>query len=188
MQQILESNTLLDEALKTELDAGADALAAGKIEAARETADSLLTKAGNTYEVLQFAGVVALSENRANIAADYFKRALSVCRVPLKMARTWHGLGIALNQMGDQNQACDAFARAVQAHPGNLVSILEWANTLGAMNRLVEAEAILRKAMSRFPDDTRIPIMLGNILTAQNRQADALQIYDNVLEKHSDSA
>jgi Flp pilus assembly protein TadD len=188
MQQILRSPTPLDPNLKAQLDAATDALAAGNIQAASEAAQSLLAKAPDDYQVVQFAGVVALAENQPKIATGYFQHALSICRLPIDMARTWHGLGIALYQTGDHNQACDAFARAAQSHAGNLISILEWTNTLAVMNRHGEAEAILRKTMSRFPTDTRIPIMLGNILTAQNRQADALQIYDNVLEKQPDSA
>ncbi|MDE2091839.1 MAG: sulfotransferase, partial [Gammaproteobacteria bacterium] len=183
MQQTLKSANPLEAILKKELDAGADALAAGNMQAASEAANALLAKAPDNYQVLQFAGVVALAENHPPIAASHFRRALPLCRAPLELARTWHSLGIALFQMGDHNQACDAFSRAAQAHPGNLISILDWANTLMVMNRHGEAEAILRKAMTRFPDDTRIPIMLGNILTAQNRQVDALQIYDTVLEK-----
>ena len=167
---------------------GADALAAGNLQSAAETAQSLLAKAPDDYQVLQFAGVTALAENRPQIAAGHFKHALSVCRAPLEMARTWHGLGLALFQMGDQNQACEAFARAAQAHPGNLVSIIEWTNTLMVMNRHGEAETILRKSMARFPDDTRLPIMLGNILTAQNRQFDALRIYEEVLKKHPEAS
>ncbi len=189
MQQTLRTETPADAGLKKELDSAADALAAGNIQTAVEAAQALLTKAPENYQVLQFAGVAALAQNRPQIAVSHFRHALSVCQAgPLALARTWHALGLALFQMDDQNQACEAFARAAQSHPGNLVSILEWTNTLMVMNRHGEAETILRKAITRFPDDTRLPIMLGNILTSQNRQTDALLIYDDVIAKQPDSS
>ncbi|MGH8415112.1 MAG: tetratricopeptide repeat-containing sulfotransferase family protein, partial [Gammaproteobacteria bacterium] len=187
MQQIFQPSAPGDAALKTELDAAADTLAAGNLRDAREAMDSLLTKAPGDYKVLQLAGTLALSENRGKQAADYFRGALSVSRLSLETSRSLHGLGLAFAQMGDFAQASEAFARAVQAHPGNLVSLLKWAEALGALNRNSEAETMLRNALPRFSDDPRISIVLGNILTAQNRQADALHIYDGVIEKYPDS-
>jgi Flp pilus assembly protein TadD len=196
MQSVQQNNVAL-AALKPEMDEAADALAAGDLVHAAATVKSLLTKAPSEYRVLQLAATVALGQDQAAVAADYFRRALSVCRMPLDAARTLHGLGLALRTMNDFNSACEAFKRASQANKGNLISVLEWAKTLGqiattdildAAEKRAEAESILRDAMGKFPEDPRPPTELGITLLNDNRQDEAIALFDTVLSKHPDFA
>jgi tetratricopeptide (TPR) repeat protein len=196
MQSVSQNNSALS-ALKPELDEAADALTAGNLAHAVATTKSLLTKAPSEYKVLQLAATVELARNQPVPAADYYRRALSVCRMPLDAARTLHGLGIALRANGDLAAACEAFKRASQTNKGNLLSILEWAKTLtqlaaaeilnGAEKR-AEAERILRDAIRNFPEDPRPPTELGVVLIAANRQAEALALFDEVLAKNPEFA
>lgn len=191
MQSVQQNNVAL-AALKPEMDEAADALAAGDLVHAAATVKSLLTKAPSEYRVLQLAATVALGQDQAAVAADYFRRALSVCRMPLDAARTLHGLGLALRTMNDFNSACEAFKRASHANRENLISILEWAKTLGqvaatdileASEKRAEAERILRDAMNTFPDDPRPRTELGITLLNDGRQSEALAMFDAALEK-----
>lgn len=195
--QTAQQNSGAVSALKPEMDEAADALEAGNLTAAAAAVKSLLTKAPSDYRVLQLAGTVALAQNQPALAADYFRRALSVCRMPLDAARTLHGLGLALRTLNDLDSACEAFKRASQANKGNLTSVIEWAKTLGliattdivnAPEKRAEAERILRGAMSEFPDDPRPPTELGITLLNDGRQTEALALFDGVLVKFPDFA
>jgi tetratricopeptide (TPR) repeat protein len=196
MQSAQQNNVALS-ALKAEMDEAADALTAGNLAHAASTVKSLLTKAPSEYRVLQLAATVALAQNQSAIAADYFRRALSVCRMPLDAARTLHGLGLSLRAMNDFDAACEAFKRASQANKGNLTSILEWAKTLGQIaatdilkgpEKRAEVEHILRDAMISFPDDPRPPTELGITLLNDSRQNEALELFDGVLKNNPDFA
>lgn len=191
MQSAQQSGAALS-ALKTEMDEAADALTAGNLAHAAATVKSLLTKAPSEYRILQLAGTVALAQNQAAVAADYFRRALSVCRMPLDAARTLHGLGLALRTLNDLDAACEAFKRASHANKGNLTSQIEWAKTLGqiattdivnAPEKRAEAERILRDAMAGFPDDPRPPTELGITLLNDSRPTEALSLFNAVLAK-----
>lgn len=196
MQPAQQNNAAL-AALKREMDEAADALEAGDLTRAAATAKSLLTKAPSEYRVLQLAATIALAQNQPAVAADYFRRAMSVCRMPLDAARTLHGLGISIRAMGDLDAAWQTFKRASQAHNGNLVSMLEWARTLNqiAFNDILngagkreEAEQVLRDAMRRFPEDPRAATELGIIMLSNRRESDALVLFEEVLEKNPDFA
>jgi tetratricopeptide (TPR) repeat protein len=196
MQSIQSTNIALS-ALKPELDEAADALAANNIPAAVTAVKSLLTKAPSEYKILHLAGTVALAQNNPANAADYYRRALSVCRQPLDRARTLHGLGFALRAMNDLDAACEAFKQASLANKGNLVSRLEWGKTLAldasidilnAPEKRTEAENVLRKAIEEFPDDPRLPTELGVTLVNSNRTAEAVELFDAILKQHPDFA
>ncbi|MGI0134676.1 MAG: tetratricopeptide repeat protein, partial [Candidatus Micrarchaeaceae archaeon] len=196
MQSASQDNSALS-ALKSELDEAADALTAGNLAQAVATTKSLLTKAPSEYRVLQLAATVELARNQPVAAADYYRRALSVCRMPLDAARTLHGLGIALRANGDLASSCEAFKRASQTNKGNLLSILELAKTLNQLaaaeilngaEKRVEAERILQDAIKNFPEDPRPPTELGIVLISDNRQAEALVLFDEVLAKNPEFA
>ncbi|MGH8371742.1 MAG: sulfotransferase [Gammaproteobacteria bacterium] len=191
MQPAQQDNAAL-AALKREMDEAADALTAGDLARAATTVKSLLTKAPSEHKVLQLAATIALAQNQPIVAADYYRRALSVCRMPLDAARTLHGLGIALRASGDLASSCEAFKRASQANKGNLLSILEWAKTLNqfagadplrSSEMHTEAERILQDARKSFPDDPRPTTELGITLIGDNRQAEAVSLFDEALAK-----
>jgi tetratricopeptide (TPR) repeat protein len=71
------------------------------------------------------------------------------------MAEAWGNLGCAYRRRGDRSEALNAFARAYQLSPDNLVIAEDYAMELGDAGRIDEAQQIYQRIAPRDPDTAR---------------------------------
>lgn len=100
----------------------------------------------------------------------------------------WNNLGNARAGNGDYIGAVAALQRAVDLDHRAAPSLLNLASALAALDRTVEAEAVLAKATSDFPQNPRAPFQLYLLHKSQWKQEEALAALLTAAERDPRSA
>jgi tetratricopeptide (TPR) repeat protein len=90
-------------------------------------------------------------------------------------------LGSLVGSVGRYEEALELFERAVAIDGDHSGAQRGKAKSLRLLGRLAEAEATVRAALESHPNDLRILIELGYVLSAQRRYEDAMAAFDRAL-------
>ncbi len=122
--------------------------------------------------------------DRNALAADFYRKALQKRPDSIQTASALGGL---LVDTGDLNGAADVFENQVRLH-GDNPGLL---NNLGVvavkMNRLVQAEAIFRKALGIDPSYEKAKLNLASVLSAKGRTDEAVRTLREIVRTNSKS-
>jgi len=138
---------------------------------ARETLENLLVTTGENKRGLYWLGVIASEENALEKAEHFFRRALALDDDDLCIKLN---LACVLKHQGRLKEALCLVEDALFLHPDHLEGVRLKAELLFGLNRLHEAEPILRQLASRTPDDP-YPLHRLGIVNAQMGRLDEAQ-------------
>ena len=131
-------------------------------------------------EGLYLLGALQLQEGKAAEAARLMRRALD-CGKPPDPA-VLENLGTAYLVGGDPAAAERELRRAIAAGGTRSLLRMRLGMALAGLERLEEAEALLRTAQQQDPQDADIGINLGNVLASRGFPDAALEQYSKVLD------
>ena len=95
-------------------------------------------------------------------------------------------LGNFLKKSGLLNEACAAYARAIEANSNFADGYLGLANTLRLLDEPARAEQALRDGLAAQPKDARLLNNLGVLLESLSRSEEAIGYFDKALEQRPD--
>jgi Tfp pilus assembly protein PilF len=136
------------------------ALLAGQVELAEhndtlaesEFAAVLDTQPDNCIAV-EGLGIAAARQNKRAFALAQLKTATTLC--PDRW-QSWNSLGVVADQSSDWTVALQAYERADQLSPSNVVILNNYGYSLYLQGRSIEAESVLRIAVGLAPGDQRL--------------------------------
>lgn len=91
-------------------------------------------------------------------------------------------LGQVLEAREQYAEAAQAYAEALEKSTNNLRMMQGLARTMNAQGKQVETIAFLRRRATDFPDNTGIRLMLGGALADRGETAEALRIFESVID------
>ncbi|MBI2770172.1 MAG: PA2778 family cysteine peptidase [Burkholderiales bacterium] len=94
----------------------------------------------------------------------------------------WINAVVGLERGGDREATIAGYRAALQRWPGNLPAAIGLANQHHARGALIEAAAVLRKALQAHPQSTVVMNNLAQTLSDQGRQGEALLQIDQALK------
>jgi hypothetical protein len=143
-----------------DLDAGAAAFAAGRLDEAAMIYRRAERRAPGDFRATYSLAIIDL--NRGRLTEGRRRLKAVVAREPgLFMA--WHNLGAVSRQLGDWRMAADSYARAAALRPDSLDTLDGLATALAALGRIDEAvaqhRALAAAPASRWRALTRIALL-----------------------------
>ena len=90
----------------------------------------------------------------------------------------------ALRQLGRDHEAAETSRRLVAADPANRIGWYNLAATLGDLGEADEGEAALRRAMALGLDRPEVFLVLGRLLTVQQRREEAREAFEAALARN----
>jgi tetratricopeptide (TPR) repeat protein len=112
---------------------------------------------------------------RPELAEQYYRRALAAAPSDPAYSRY---LGVFLFRQNRFSEAKAVFDQILQREPNLELNQRNLANTLFKLNDLASAEAAIRRAVALKADSADAHFMLGQILEAQGKLADALRAFE----------
>jgi len=152
------------------------------VNAAAEADKALSLAPANEHAHLLRGGAAAMCGDHGT-AIKHF-RAAQVLR-PSK--ETLLALGESLRLVGDHAAALTTLTDFVRTYPDYIGGYLQMALVLEAAGNHEGAEIQYREAMQRFPEDSNVPIKLGQYLRREERIADAEATFRDALRQFSDA-
>lgn len=131
-------------------------------------------------EGLYLLGALQLQEGKAAEAATLIRRAIDSGKSP--DPAVLENLGTAYLMSDSPVAAERELRRAIVAGGTRGILRMRLGMALAALNRLEEAEELLRAAQAQNPNDVDISINLGNVLAARGFPDGALEQYSRVLD------
>jgi tetratricopeptide (TPR) repeat protein len=116
-------------------------------------------------------------------SADAYQRA---AQLNPSDAEAWGNLGAVLAGLGRWKDAAPCLERAMRLAP-SVTHALNLASTLYQLNRLDEAERVLRDALPLDPRSTDAKEWLATVLAGQDRYEEAIKIARDTCESNSDA-
>jgi len=156
------------------LQRGLECHRAGRLDAARDIYNQVLSVDPRHPDALHLLGLVALQSGDAGLAADLIRKATA--RQPRNWAY-WANLGRALMEAGRLDDALPALLKAGKLNSDEPQIAMSVANCLALQGRLPEAEARLRNLTRRHPDFVLGWLNLGHAARDQGRADDAARHY-----------
>lgn len=147
----------------------------GRREEARASLHTALNIAPRSIELLCNLGSVELANGDASAALAALEKAYAVA--PSHPA-VLIGLGNARRANGDLQGAQDAYVTATRAEPGHVGAWLNLAAVQLALGDSKEAERNVLSALKLAPAYPEGHLLLGHVLAAQHRVADAQTAYE----------
>lgn len=149
-------------------------------EGQRAVAAQLLELRPRHGQSLERLGLLALTDGRLSVAADYLGEAVAVA--PERWA-AWNGLGIVADAERKYQDAQSYFMRGLDVIPGHprLLANLGWSRLLAGQAQ--EAEHLLRESAKNAPDDLTTRSNLAFCIALQGRYQEALGLYENLYGK-----
>ncbi len=97
-------------------------------------------------------------------------------------------LGQVLEAREQYAEAARTYAEALEKSTNNLRMMQGLARTMNAQGKQVETIAFLRRRAADFPDNTGIRLMLGGALADRGETAEALRIFESVIDDQPDQS
>jgi len=169
--------------LRTCLEAGLQAHRAGDLDTARTAYEQALTFVPDDPDALNLLGTALLQQGDPQSALPRLQQAASRQRNNPGVLGNLAQCHLALAQ---PREALDTFRKAARLDPRALSFQLGIAAALGMLGQFGEAQTLLQRLASRFPDDALVWFNLGNALRDQQRPAEALPAYNKALELDPD--
>jgi predicted O-linked N-acetylglucosamine transferase (SPINDLY family) len=153
---------------------GITLLQVGRLAEARAALESAHALSPQSIEVLCNLGSVLLANGEAPAAVASLERA---CALAPQHPAVLNGLGNARRALGDLVGARDAYEQATRAQPDYLGAWFNLGAIRHALGELALAERDVRDALSLAPAHPEGLLVLGHILAAQQRHAEAEAAY-----------
>jgi predicted O-linked N-acetylglucosamine transferase (SPINDLY family) len=147
----------------------------GRVDAARATLDTALAIAPGSIELLCNLGSVELARGDADAALAALDRAFALA--PAHPA-VLLGLGNARRAAGDPAGALDAYRAATRADARHAGAWLNLAAVELALGDVADAERDARHALTLAPGHPEGLLLLGHVLAAELRYAEAQAAYE----------
>ena len=147
----------------------------GRVEEARETLVAALGIAPESIEVLCNLGSVELARGDADAAIATLQRAFALAPAH---AAVLIGLGNARRAAGDFAGALDAYRGATRADTRHVGAWLNLAAVELALGNASDAERDAQHALTLAPGHPEGLLLLGHVLAAQRRHAEAQAAYE----------
>lgn len=101
--------------------------------------------------------------------------------------QTWNNLGNAFRGAGEFEDSADAYERALVINSESAETRLNYANVLGRLRRVEEAEALFRELAAEFPEGV-LPLRdLHQLLRDNGRDLDALEAIEAAVARAPES-
>lgn len=143
--------------------------------------DLIGSAADGMAEVYAVIAAAMRSSNQTQDALVHAQAALAI-NPGLTDARIL--VGQIFQDLGQHEQAADAFARIGAEDGFGLVAAMGRASTLEARGRIDEAIDVARAAVDQEPESLIAPQILGDVLRRANRHAEAIDAYSRAIELH----
>ena len=160
------------------IDSGLQAVTRGDIAAGERAFRLALQLAPEDPHALKFLGTALLQQEQIEEAADCLQRASRKLRDDSAL---WGNLAQAFFALGRHEEARDAFRKASRLDPRNVHFQLGIATAMAMQGQFGDAETLLRRQASRFPDEALVWHNLGNVLRDLARPAEALDCFRKAL-------
>jgi len=142
----------------------------------------LIPNAGNRSQAQKLYGQ-GVEAQRANRAAEAIKAYRDATQADGTFYEAHYNLGLALSEAGDLPGALVAYENALAIRPESLDARYNFSLTLKRSSYFVDAANELEKLLTRFPDEPRANLALGNLYAQQlNQPAKARERYLRVLD------
>jgi tetratricopeptide (TPR) repeat protein len=132
--------------------------------------------AGATIE--QTRGTAKLLKAETNAALAHFERALALAP---RFSKAAHSRGVALEQLGRDEEALSAYRKTVADTPGNLGAHQSLNNLLYRLKRDGEFLRSYDEAARQLPNVPQFAIAKAEFLSRVGKTADAIALYDTAL-------
>lgn len=113
------------------------------------------------------------------------ERALERLRVAVKkdgsLWEAWHNLGVVLFALGDDEEAIQAFGRAVSINPAHTASLKSRAEALRRAGEKKKARADYQEVLERNPNDVQAYARMASLLREGGDNEDALDVLREAL-------
>lgn len=127
-------------------------------------ADQILTEAHrqspNNEIILQFLGLVSLSQRRLETAVDYFTRALKILPT---YSDAHNNLAAALVELGRYQEAVAHLRKAAELTPNNPMTYCNLGIILAKLGRIDEARSEFQRARALAPNDAFVNSQLAQL-------------------------
>jgi len=167
------------------LTAGWQALAAGDLRAAEETARDALRRSPGDANAAMLLGVALAQQSRQQEALSFFAQAV---RLNPRFAEAHLNLGNALYESGRCEEAIAAFRSTIALRPDFIPAHNGLGNAYRALSRLDAAVGCYRDALRIAPHDAEVHCNLGIALADLGRQEEAIASYRTALSLAPDFA
>ena len=147
----------------------------GRLDEARATLEAALALAPRSIELLCNLGSVALAAGDAEAAIAALDQAYAIAP---EHPAVLLGLGNARRANGDLDGARETYTAATRAQPGHAGAWLNLAAVELALGQHVAAERDARHALTLAPGHSEGLLLLGHVLAAQCRYAEAQTAYE----------
>ena len=177
--QLLESASKLSPGSASPwLSLGAALRSANRLADAREALETALRLAPHSALGHAMLGAVCYDLAQAQPAMEAFQRALEI-------DPTLEDAHFALNQIlwrtGESDSLLASYVAGESARPDAVNVYCGHAQTLMLMDRSGDAEAVIRNAAQRAPDNLRVMHLLGRILTKSGKAGEAVTVLERVV-------
>ena len=160
------------------IDSGLQAVTRGDIAAGERAFRLALQLAPEDPHALKFLGTALLQQEQAGEAADCLQRASRKLRDDPAL---WGNLAQAFFALARYEDAREAFRKASRLDPRNVHYQLGIATAMAMQGQFGDAETLLRRQVSRFPNEALVWHNLGNVLRDLARPAEAVDCYHRAL-------
>lgn len=157
----------------------------GRLNEAIEPLERVIAFNPNQKDAYFHLGLVKFRLGRFDEALTHYQQAIAVDST---FSKAWNNLGNTLFELKEPGAALDAVARAVASDPSNIEAIENHAKLLVYLGRFDEAEQRLRSELERFPGNSELHYLLGVVLNATNRPAEAARAFREALRLDPDHA
>lgn len=176
----LEPNTR--DLLGAEID-----LLSGNLAEAEQKASGVLSRNSNSGPAEYLLGEIALRRGKPIDAVNHWQAASAInpAYVPAHIALASHALQQQNGPLAEQE-----VIGVVRDEPANLEALLIYARALLLEKRYDSARALAHRALAANPQDSQVPMLLGDIALEQHQLAVALAEYEKamLLQPHSQEA
>jgi protein O-GlcNAc transferase len=162
--------------------------AAGRLAQAEAVCREIIAKNPRHSDAWHLLGICVLRNGRADLAVEYFQRAISGYQDKSDLAEACGNLGIALATVGKFDEAIAAHKQAIGHRPESAEAHNNLGTALLAKGNLPEALAVLQRAVALRGDYAEAFNNLGNALRELGRVEESVQAYERAIAIRKDFA
>ncbi len=155
----------------------------GQWQRAEAACEELLSLNPRHFDACHLRGVLALQQGQASVAALWFKQAL-VQKGDVAAVHT--NLGRALEQLGQQEAAANAYEIAIELNPADWIAASRLGTVCERQGDFARAERVYETALQHTPDQPEILGKLAFLYETQNRLDAAATVAQRGLELAAD--
>ncbi|MBF0382024.1 MAG: tetratricopeptide repeat protein [Magnetococcales bacterium] len=157
----------------------------GQYKEAEELCINVLQNFPKHINTINLYGAIAQTLNRPDVAAEQFKKAVSL---KPGFAFAHSNLGIAYKKLGELDEAIQSYQKAISLKPDFPDAFSNLGNILQELGRLDEAISYCKKAIALKPDYADAYLNLGIAKQEQGKLNEAISCYQKAIALKPDFA